>query len=67
VIVHAAKLNWSYVSSIAETTIVTSGPRLEFFILTPLPGSEDYKVLAANGVTMDADTSWSMLSPIIRG
>ncbi len=28
---------------------------LEFFILTPLPGSEDHKVLWNNGVDMDAD------------
>jgi radical SAM superfamily enzyme YgiQ (UPF0313 family) len=28
---------------------------LEFFILTPLPGSEDHKVLYDNGVWMDSD------------
>src|SRR5262249_13770725 len=28
---------------------------LEFFILTPLPGSEDHKVLWSKGVAMDAD------------
>jgi pyruvate-formate lyase-activating enzyme len=28
---------------------------LEFFFLTPLPGSEDHKVLQARGVAMDAD------------
>jgi hypothetical protein len=28
---------------------------LEFFFLTPLPGSEDHKVLLANGVWMDPD------------
>ncbi|HLZ66558.1 MAG TPA: radical SAM protein [Aliidongia sp.] len=28
---------------------------LEFFFLTPLPGSEDHKVLHANGVPMDPD------------
>ena len=28
---------------------------LEFFCLTPLPGSEDHKVLAARGVAMDPD------------
>jgi Radical SAM superfamily len=28
---------------------------LEFFILTPLPGSEDHKVLWQNGVWMDSD------------
>src|SRR3984893_4394352 len=28
---------------------------LEFFCLTPLPGSEDHEVLWANGVPMDAD------------
>ena len=28
---------------------------LEFFVLTPLPGSEDHKVLWAKGVAMDAD------------
>jgi radical SAM superfamily enzyme YgiQ (UPF0313 family) len=28
---------------------------LEFFCLTPLPGSEDHKVLADKGVAMDAD------------
>jgi radical SAM superfamily enzyme YgiQ (UPF0313 family) len=28
---------------------------LEFFCLTPLPGSEDHKVLWTNGVAMDAD------------
>ncbi len=28
---------------------------IEFFFLTPLPGSEDHKVLAANGVWMDPD------------
>lgn len=28
---------------------------LEFFCLTPLPGSEDHKILAQNGVAMDAD------------
>jgi len=28
---------------------------LEFFFLTPLPGSEDHKVLSAKGVTLDPD------------
>src|SRR5581483_10791359 len=28
---------------------------LEFFCLTPLPGSEDHKMLAQNGVWMDPD------------
>jgi radical SAM superfamily enzyme YgiQ (UPF0313 family) len=28
---------------------------LEFFLLTPLPGSEDHKTLYMNGVAMDAD------------
>jgi radical SAM superfamily enzyme YgiQ (UPF0313 family) len=28
---------------------------VEFFVLTPLPGSEDHKVLAANGIDMDRD------------
>ncbi|GAB0117189.1 hypothetical protein Acid7E03_12610 [Acidisoma sp. 7E03] len=28
---------------------------LEFFILTPLPGSEDHQTLAARGIPMDAD------------
>ena len=28
---------------------------VEFFCLTPLPGSEDHKVLAAKGVPMDPD------------
>src|SRR3977135_2734233 len=28
---------------------------LEFFCLTPLPGSEDHKVLWTKGVAMDAD------------
>ncbi|MDX1402253.1 MAG: hypothetical protein R3245_10050, partial [Kiloniellales bacterium] len=28
---------------------------IDFFILTPLPGSEDHKVLAAKGVAMDPD------------
>jgi hypothetical protein len=28
---------------------------LEFFVLTPLPGSEDHKVLSAKGVWMDPD------------
>ena len=28
---------------------------LEFFFLTPLPGSEDHKVLSQKGVWMDAD------------
>jgi hypothetical protein len=30
---------------------------LEFFFLTPLPGSEDHKVLASKGVWMDPDMS----------
>ena len=28
---------------------------LEFFFLTPLPGSEDHKVLSEKGVWMDPD------------
>jgi Radical SAM superfamily len=38
---------------------------LEFFILTPLPGSEDHKVLAANGVTMDADMNRYELEHVV--
>jgi hypothetical protein len=31
---------------------------LEFFVLTPLPGSEDHKVLHEKGVPMDPDMNW---------
>ncbi len=38
---------------------------LEFFILTPLPGSEDHKVLAAKGVWMDPDMNKYELEHVV--
>jgi len=38
---------------------------LEFFILTPLPGSEDHKTLAAKGVWMDPDMNKYDLNHIV--
>ena len=38
---------------------------LEFFILTPLPGSEDHKVLDAKGVVMDADMNRYELEHVV--
>ena len=38
---------------------------LEFFILTPLPGSEDHKVLARNGVPMDRDMNRYTLENVV--
>ena len=38
---------------------------LEFFILTPLPGSEDHKVLDAKGVAMDADMNRYELEHVV--
>ncbi len=40
---------------------------LEFFILTPLPGSEDHKVLDAKGVAMDEDTNRYELEHVVTG
>ncbi len=38
---------------------------LEFFILTPLPGSEDHQKLAAAGVAMDADMNRYELEHVV--
>jgi radical SAM superfamily enzyme YgiQ (UPF0313 family) len=38
---------------------------LEFFILTPLPGSEDHKVLAEKGVWMDPDLNKYELEHVV--
>lgn len=38
---------------------------LEFFILTPLPGSEDHKVLDGKGVAMDADMNRYELEHVV--
>jgi radical SAM superfamily enzyme YgiQ (UPF0313 family) len=38
---------------------------LEFFILTPLPGSEDHKVLAGKGVAMDEDLNKYSLENVV--
>jgi hypothetical protein len=38
---------------------------LEFFILTPLPGSEDHKVLAEKGVWMDPDLNKYTLENVV--
>lgn len=38
---------------------------LEFFILTPLPGSEDHKVLSAKGVPMDTDMNGYELEHVV--
>ncbi len=38
---------------------------LEFFILTPLPGSEDHKVLDAKGVAMDVDMNRYELEHVV--
>jgi radical SAM superfamily enzyme YgiQ (UPF0313 family) len=38
---------------------------LEFFILTPLPGSEDHKVLDAKGIAMDADMNRYELEHVV--
>lgn len=40
---------------------------LEFFILTPLPGSEDHKVLAERGVDMDRDLNGYELEHVVTG
>jgi hypothetical protein len=40
---------------------------LEFFLLTPLPGSEDHKTLAAKGVWMDPDMNKYDLNHIVTG
>lgn len=40
---------------------------LEFFILTPLPGSEDHQTLAAKGVWMDPDMNKYDLNHIVTG
>ena len=40
---------------------------LEFFCLTPLPGSEDHKVLAAKGVAMDPDMNKYDLEHVCTG
>ncbi len=40
---------------------------LEFFILTPLPGSEDHKVLAEKGVWMDPDMNKYELEHVVTG
>jgi len=40
---------------------------LEFFCLTPLPGSEDHKRLAANGVAMDPDMNRYDLEHVCTG
>lgn len=38
---------------------------LEFFVLTPLPGSEDHKVLDAKGVAMDTDMNRYELEHVV--
>ncbi len=38
---------------------------LEFFILTPLPGSEDHKILAQKGVIMDTDLNRYTLENVV--
>jgi radical SAM superfamily enzyme YgiQ (UPF0313 family) len=38
---------------------------LEFFVLTPLPGSEDHKVLAGKGVDMDRDLNAYTLENVV--
>lgn len=38
---------------------------LEFFVLTPLPGSEDHKVLDAKGVDMDPDMNKYTLETVV--
>ena len=38
---------------------------LEFFILTPLPGSEDHKVLSGKGVPMDGDMNRYTLENVV--
>lgn len=40
---------------------------LEFFCLTPLPGSEDHKVLWQKGVAMDADMNKYDLEHVVTG
>jgi hypothetical protein len=40
---------------------------IEFFMLTPLPGSEDHKVLAANGAAMDPDMNNYDLEHVTTG
>jgi radical SAM superfamily enzyme YgiQ (UPF0313 family) len=40
---------------------------LEFFMLTPLPGSEDHKVLDAKGVWMDPDMNNYDLEHVVTG
>jgi len=40
---------------------------LEFFCLTPLPGSEDHKTLHAQGVAMDADMNKYDLEHVVTG
>jgi hypothetical protein len=40
---------------------------LEFFILTPLPGSEDHKVLWTKGVAMDADLNNYETEHVVTG
>jgi hypothetical protein len=40
---------------------------LEFFVLTPLPGSEDHKVLAAKNVWMDPDMNKYELEHVVTG
>jgi len=40
---------------------------LEFFMLTPLPGSEDHKVLAEKGVWMDPDMNNYDLEHVVTG
>ena len=40
---------------------------LEFFFLTPLPGSEDHKVLYQKGVPMDPDMNKYDLEHVTTG
>jgi Radical SAM superfamily len=40
---------------------------LEFFCLTPLPGSEDHKVLSAKGIWMDPDMNKYDLEHVVTG
>jgi tRNA A37 methylthiotransferase MiaB len=40
---------------------------LEFFVLTPLPGSEDHKILSSKGVRMDSDMNKYELEHVVTG
>ena len=40
---------------------------IEFFVLTPLPGSEDHKVLFEKGVWMDPDLNKYDVEHVVTG